>query len=422
MKSIFILFLLLYIHPAIASDALRILTWEDCVKLASEKNQELQSAHESFKQVQFLEDAAQSSFFPKISASISGNKSYLQNNNTESYSTQLNLSQNIFSGFNSSSKYYQSQQNTLSAKANFQIVKSKISANLKKAYANLVYAKDYLDLMEKIYSRRENNLKNVELRYNGGRENKGSVLLSEAYFQQATYDKFSAEQQLESSTNELLLLLGIDKNEKIKIQGQIPVNNISKDISIDFDSLVHQAPEFTLAKAQESSAQWDVDLAKSAFYPLLDFSASLGKIDDHYPIAFEKSSTNKWSAGLTLTIPLWDGWHDTATTNAAEAKKNSFKAQRQNLETSLYFKLKQTYNNLLLVIEKDKVDKKFKLAASTREEIARSKYNNGLLSFDAWDQVESDLILREKTALSSERDRTMAEADWEQAIGLGELP
>jgi outer membrane protein len=84
--------------------------------------------------------------------------------------------------------------------------------------------------------------------------------------------------------------------------------------------------------------------------------------------------------------------------------------------------LKQTYASYAESAEKLKVDQAFLDAAFTRAEIARSKYNNGLMSFEDWDRLESDLIQRQKNFLQSQRDRVVAEAAWEQAQGKGVIP
>ena len=61
-------------------------------------------------------------------------------------------------------------------------------------------------------------------------------------------------------------------------------------------------------------------------------------------------------------------------------------------------------------------------AAETRAGIARSKYNNGLMSFEDWDRIETDLIQRQKAALLGRRERVLAEAAWEQTQGRGAIP
>jgi outer membrane protein TolC len=85
-------------------------------------------------------------------------------------------------------------------------------------------------------------------------------------------------------------------------------------------------------------------------------------------------------------------------------------------------KLKQMYRAFVESLEKLKVDRDFLEAASVRAEIARSKYNNGLLSFEDWDIIENDLITKQKTYLQSERDVILAEAAWQQTRGKGIIP
>jgi outer membrane protein len=57
-----------------------------------------------------------------------------------------------------------------------------------------------------------------------------------------------------------------------------------------------------------------------------------------------------------------------------------------------------------------------------RSELGRAKYKNGLLNFEDWNAIESDLINRQKAKLQSQRDRVVAEAAWEQATGKGVIP
>ena len=74
---------------------------------------------------------------------------------------------------------------------------------------------------------------------------------------------------------------------------------------------------------------------------------------------------------------------------------------------------------LRLLKREEKVDQTFVEAARVRAEIGRSKYNTGLLSFEEWEIIESDLVTREKAALASQNNRVSAEATWEQSQGRG---
>jgi outer membrane protein TolC len=125
---------------------------------------------------------------------------------------------------------------------------------------------------------------------------------------------------------------------------------------------------------------------------------------------------------LNLSVPLFSGGRDYYTTKSAAASLEAVSSNRDNVERQLLVRLKQTYASYVESEEKLKVDQAFLEAAILRAEIARSRYNNGLMSFEDWDRIENDLIQRQKTVLQSQRDRVTAEAAWEQAQGKGVIP
>ena len=128
------------------------------------------------------------------------------------------------------------------------------------------------------------------------------------------------------------------------------------------------------------------------------------------------------TVGLNLTLPLFSGGKDYYATKSASASLEAASSGKDNVERQLFVRLRQTYAGYVEAAEKLKVDRQFVEAATARAEIARSRYDNGLMTFDDWDRIESDLIQRSKSLLVSRRDRVNAEAAWEQAQGKGVIP
>jgi hypothetical protein len=73
-------------------------------------------------------------------------------------------------------------------------------------------------------------------------------------------------------------------------------------------------------------------------------------------------------------------------------------------------------------VENTKVQEAFLKAAQTREEIGKAQYLNGLLNFQNWDQLETNLTSQQKTELSSFLGAKSAEASWELTQGKGVIP
>lgn len=397
----------------------KILTWKECVALAKENNVTIKLAESNYRAQKELEDVAFAGFLPEINASIAAAKSYAEltsNQAQDSSSASLNLNQNLFAGFIDKNKLKESQARTLSVSLDLQISKVSVSAELKQAFALLRYSYDQLDLARKILDRRKENLRIVELRYSSGLENKGSVLLSEAYFQQAQFEITQAQENYRNYRTALYLLMGLKESPEDIIIPEGLEFAVEAPKNIEFKKLVVSSNEFQKSLAVQEASKATVEKYRASFYPSLNLTGSMGKYDTQYPPNY-----NKWSLGLTLTIPLYSGGKDSAQVKSALEGLKADQLQTLVTENDLLDSLKSVYSKYLLSYEKLKVDQKFEQASLLRSQIGRQKYNNGMMSFEDWDKIESELIDRQKTALTSKKDILINESAWEKAKGQGVL-
>src|SRR3989304_4644550 len=227
------------------------------------------------------------------------------------YSTSLSLSQNLFSGFQDSARIEQGAANLTQAEASLATAKAKLSQELKSAFAGLQFAQDNVTLTEKIVQRLEENLRLVELRFEGGRENKGSFTLTRATLAQARYENLQAQQALASVQAQFARGLGRAEPGGLQIIGNVPVT--APGAAPDFRQLVQQTPDLLQARAQERSAVADVTLARAGFYPSVDLTGSVAREGQDWT-----PDKDRRTVGLNLTIPLFSGGKDYYTTKSAE--------------------------------------------------------------------------------------------------------
>lgn len=392
------------------------LAWEASIEEAAAANPELRAARANLAAAGHSARAAHSGNLPQLSggAGYSDSSGSAASNST-AYSTSLSLSQNLFSGFQDSARIDQGEAGFAEADANLRVVRARLSQELKSAFAGLQFAQDNVTLTEKIVQRLEENLRLVELRFEGGRENKGSFLLTRATLAQARYENLQARQALASNQAQLARVLGRRDPSGLQVLGSVPVN--APGAVPNFERILQQVPELAQARARERSAVADVTLARGGFYPSVDLTGSLAREGQNWT-----PDKDRRTVGLNLTIPLYSGGKDYYTTQSAAATLEAVSSNKDNVERQQLVRLKQSHAGYVESEEKLKVDRAFLEAAITRAEIARSRYNNGLMSFEDWDRIENDLIQRQKTLLQSQRDRVTAEAAWEQAQGLGVIP
>jgi outer membrane protein TolC len=407
----------------VRAEAPGVLTWSDAVASMRENNADLRAAEASLRSTRELEGVARSGFLPEVTGTLNYSRGDDVNAATRPvdehdgvYSGTLNASQNLFAGFQDVGKLRQASANTESAAANLQLVRARVGYDLVNAFEGVVYARGYGRLTEEIIRRRGENLRLVQLRFQSGRENEGSVLLSRAYLEQAKYDDLQAKNAFRVARAQLMRALGIDDGDLRDVSGDVPVSEPKGTPSMK--ALAQETPDYIQALAQERAQQAAVTVARSGFYPTLAMAGKVGETG-HAPFAEDR---DQWSVGVNLTLPIFNGGSDFYGTRSAAAEAARAEAARINVGRQVLAKLEQTYAAYIEAVTKLRVDESFRNAAQLRAEIARKKYNNGLLTFDDWDVIENDLINREKAYQQSRRDRVLAEAAWQQALGKGVIP
>ena len=392
----------------------RNLTWNEAVSSAAQNSLEYQAALANYTSVEQLESGNLSGFLPKLTASAGSTHSGAPGaSSTQAYSAQLSLSQNLFSGFSDFNIYYLKRTNTQSALATFISIKSKLSQDLRQAFAELYYIQDYKKLVTDILKRRTENNLNVKLQYNVGRENKGSLLLSQSYIDSAQFDLLKAQHDEEIISENLKRILGLPTTESVFITENILKEEI-KNKNPDFAALASGHPDILIAQYEEAQVFYNKRITFSQFLPSLDLAGSYG-----YSGSVFFPDQDRWSVGLTLSIPIFEGFKSVASYRSNVSKLKAAKLSAVNIFTKTTNALRQTFYLYVEAVHKEKIDENFRQAAVLRAEVARNKYKNGFITFEEWDIVETDLISRQKEVLNSEKNRIIKQSIWEQAQSIG---
>ncbi len=421
-KFTLLLFTLLFFAQNGLAD--EVLSWQECVELAAKNNNNLKSAIASERATNYQKNATVSAFLPQASANLisnrgnSGNSSNpsattVQSSVVQAYNETFSVTQNVFNGFSDVGKFDQAKANNIISKVNILIAKAQISYDLKYAFANLNYAKATIKLLDRIIKRRQDNLDIINLRFKSGMENKGSLLLAQAYLEQARYDRLQGVNLVESARAQLCKAIGTSDCKAYNTDSSVPIT-ANSTAKIDFNNVLERTPLHQQAVAQEQAAKAGILISRSSFMPTFNVTAATG----HRGTTMLPQN-DFWALNMNLSFAFFTGGKDYYTLRSAYATSTAAKENRENIDQQILVTLKQSYNSYIESIAKLKVDEDFRHAAELRADIARKKYNNGLLAFENWDGIENDLITREKNYLQSKLNRVAFEAAWEQAQGQG---
>jgi outer membrane protein TolC len=414
MSRLFLIFLFLSLRiPSIfADDVSQVLTWEDVIHEAKAHNPELISALEQLNQAKASKALAQSGALPQVSSNFDGSYSKAtQESQARSISYGVTASQLVFDGMKTSNEIRAAIENIKASDYNYAVVSSNVRLNLRTAFIELLNAQENLTVTKDIAHRRKQNLDLVKLNYEGGTDNKGSLLTSQADLAQAQFNVVQAERDIELSQRRLVQQIGWEKFEPILAKDNVIViaGDTTKPV---FEEMVEKIPFLRQLIAQKDAARFEVKSAVSSFFPQVYLNAGASKSDSGWPPHVQDLST-----GFSVTLPLFQGGAQQAELAQAKAIFGQAQAQELSGRESVLFTLANTWIQWQDSVGNFLVQYQYIEAAKERAKIAEAEYSTGLINFNDWIIIEDDLVSFQQSFLTAKTSALTAEAEWEQAKG-----
>ncbi|MFA5259991.1 MAG: TolC family protein [Candidatus Omnitrophota bacterium] len=389
-----------------------ILTWQDCVQEAIKNNPDLMTASESVNQLDADKRISRSSLLPQITSELSGqtSKSGTQDR-TEKYSYSVNGQQLLFDGFKTSHAVSEAEWKYQAARYNYMVVSSNLRLSLMTAFTELLRAQDMVPLTESIVTRRRQNLQLVQLRYEAGREHRGSLLTAEADLANAQFELEQASRNLSYTQSNLAKVLGWERRAPLKAAGDF-TSAMPDSGTPDFQTLADTTPFLLELAAQKDAARFHLKSARADFFPRVYLNASLGRSSEDWPPA-----EDTWAGGVSVSFPLFEGGSRAASVTRSESQFKQAEAEERSGRDTVILTLEETWVGWQDAVGAVSVRKKFLEADEERAKIANAQYAAGLISFDDWIIIEDNLVSSRKSYLNTQANVLIAQATWAQAKG-----
>lgn len=299
-------------------------------------------------------------------------QSFAQSNN---YEAQLLLTQTLFSstvfrGIGASRIYY----NLSKAELNNTISKTVLSVQT--TFYNVLLSKEVYEITKASFTNAQDNLKNVKALYEQGLVSEFDLLQAEVQVENIRPMVLQMENTLKTAKDGLKVLLGIDQQEDIEVEGNISYS--SEELPDEYD-LVSEALQSNFSlKSLELKKQVDeafIQIDVSEYWPNI---AAFGS----YSYA---GSSDKWNfqnyssltVGLNFSINLWKG---NRTKNRVEQSTITFKQTEEQInlyKDFLITQIRAKYNELKRVQSLIDAQNKNVKVAERAYEIAKVRYKEG---------------------------------------------
>ena len=408
-KCIFIFLFFCFVGGNVQAEEL---TWEDCVIEAKQNHPDIVSAEEKLNQAKASKVITASKVLPQVNSDLSQDTSKTEGQSkTDTYSYGITGKQLLFDGFKTSYDIKAALENIKSTQYDYQVVSSSIRLRLMTAFIGLLKAQELLNITEDILGRRRQNVELVNLRYEAGREHKGSLLTAQANMAQAEFETISAGRNMDLAQRRLIKELGRGKLTPIRAKGDFEIKYSERD-KPDFEGLASATPFLRELITKKDAALFGLKSAKADFFPQVYANTSAGRTASDWP-----PDEDEWSVGVSLSLPLFEGGRRTAEVSRTKALFNQAQADERSGRDSVVLTLEQTWTEFQDGIDRVEVQRKFLEASEERAKIAQAQYSTGLIAFDNWIIIEDDLVRVKKSFLDVQSDALISEAEWLQARG-----
>ena len=341
--------------------------------------------------------------------SLNANNSYVSRN-TASTSGDISVSVPVFSGFRLPKETENYRLNLQASLQDLNKAKEDISLQVTSAYLQAIYDKETLKVAQEQISLSSEQLSRLEKMVQAGKSAESELYEARS---QVAQDKMSAVK----SENALRLSL-LDLSQLLELSTPDSFDVVTpQDITVTLppsspEQIYRQAlavkPAVRAQQLRVEAAQTSIEIARSAYYPSLNFTASMGttyyKTSGYDENSFSRQIKDNFSKsfGLSLNIPIFNGFQTRNSIRKAKIDVENQQLQLESIRKSLYKEIQQAYYNAvnsnasyLSSVEAEK-------AANASFELVSKKYENGKANATEYNEAKTKRQQAEITRLQSQ--------------------
>ncbi|MCW3482077.1 TolC family protein [Neisseriaceae bacterium JH1-16] len=177
----------------------------------------------------------------------------------------------------------------------------------------------------------------------------------------------------------LVYAMGAPSNTPISLPESAPIvpRNEFPELPVLLANVRVSHPAILAAHAQRDASEDNVDVARAQGRPTIDLNIS--NFQNGYPNqSVQATRSNTVSAGITLTIPIFDGFSRKNKINQAKAEAEKSAAQAEDVEHQILGDLVKSYSDVTTSAASVEASQAFLKAASASLDSATNRYERGV--------------------------------------------
>lgn len=408
--------LLLPIGLLLASYQMQAEEWSlrKCVDYAIEHNISIKQRENVKRQQQLQLSNAKNSRLPNLDGSVSQNFSFgrgltsdntYTNKSTSSTSFSLGTSVPLFTGLRIPNMIKLNQLNLEASTADLEKAKNDISVQVAQAYVQILYSMEIADVARRQVSIDSMQVVRLQAMIDNGKASEAELAQQKATLAQGRLTATQAQNQYEQAVLTLTQLLELPSADKFTVErpkvGDIDSNNEKYSVEAVYAEALGVKPEVKAEELRLKGSEYNINIARSGWYPQLSLSAGLGtnyyKTSGFKGESFSDQMKNNFSQyiGLNLSVPIFNRFQTRNSVRSAKIERETQQLQLDNVKKSLYKEIQQACQAANAASAKYASSIEAGKSSNAAFRLMQAKYENGKANITEFNEAKNNLMKAE---------------------------
>ncbi|MFA5045477.1 MAG: TolC family protein [Paludibacter sp.] len=383
-------------------------TLQQCVDTALANNRNIKQKVLSKKTSEIAYQQARLNLLPDLNASANQSWTFgrsqiqdgtYQNINSSSSSFNISSGLTLFDGLKMKYDIDARMADLKVSEAELEKIKQDIILNVSTIYLQVLLNKELLQVSEDQLKLTQLKVEQQKLLVEAGKMAEGEMYELIAQQSKEESNRIQADNNLKLSLLDLAQILELNDFEKLDIV--VPADLMNQELqlldpqTVYKDALLHRA-EIKSSEYQLSSSEKNVMIAKSAYFPTLDFGVNVGS--GYYNSVSTPLSTN---LGFSIRIPIFNKFETKNRVKTAQINVESNKLNVENTKLELRKTVEQAYYNAIAAKAKWEAANKSEIANKEAYRFANQKYEGGRATVYELNQAKNNLTQAESQVIQA---------------------
>ena len=293
-----------------------------------------------------------------------------------------------------------------------------IIAGSKKAFYQTLLLKEVWNVENEALKNAKENYDETANKYDNGLVSQFEMLQAEVRWKNQIPTATQAERNYRLSLNTLKVLAGIPVENDFIIEGDI--ETAERDVKeIDMPEILNNRPDYKALLWEEKLRNTNISAEYSGHLPSLfaSFTYDFNSVSNEF--SFDNKN-NYLIAGLTLKVPIFDGWNTSAKVQQAEIELTKTKIEIEKTREDIKKDIQNT--SLRIAEAQNRIESAEQTLKTAKKgfEIAEATADNGLATQLELKDARINYDQAQLNYYSAVYDYLEAYFDWELAAGLTE--